>query len=925
MVVEDTLLQPETAPEKQRRPSTAKNDASTAQIQLKAKGFIPIQWYGKCEADKVSRGTYSVAKGHGGMYGLVLDNTFSMAFSKTATFVLLTYPSNSPPQSALHLHTAQGGLTGPSATSLGKNQSPRLGATSSESVDSIPSHYAMGNSGNKGSHGRGPSDSQNTVATHHVGVLQKRRRKRGQGYARRFFSLDFASCTLSYYHNRNSSALRGAIPLGLAAIAADERMREINIDSGAEVWHLKTSSAKDFEEWTRALERASAIARGVEIDDAPSPERVQSRTSGLQITASHEDQEWEQAEAILSRIAGTRDAMRRLYNDMAPEAKKNSNPGLGLPTNSSPMLDDNNDLLGAPSEKKSFWKRRSGLPPTAQSQLVGRSIPSQLAVPAPTTVTTITASGSVTPSFRKSKNQEEIGVHDHVAALLAELDTVVLDFSTLLASSKRRRAPAQIFPSRNSMDSTSTGEFYDAEGGDPDRPQVLMIGRQSEEDTPPSDDDFVSDASSVSSVDEDDVSPNIGHAASLFPQKPKSLDPLPVSKVLKRRKVIPPAKVMPPSLVATLRKNVGKDLSTISMPVSANEPISLLQRVAEQLEYAQILDAAVAQKIPAQRLLHVAAFAISQLSSNRCKERAIRKPFNPMLGETFELVRTEKEVPGGFRLLVEKVSHRPVRTACQADSANWSFGQSSAPTQKFWGKSAELITEGRIRIVLRLPDGTEELYSWSVATVFLRNVVMGEKYVEPVGTMTVANDSTGAKATIEFKAKGMFGGRSEDVQVESYGPDGASTGFSLVGTWTTSLQLLENGKAVREIWHVGDLVDNAPQTYGLTTFAASLNEITEIEKGKLPATDSRLRPDQRAAERGDLDEAEEWKRRLEERQRAKRKEVEERGEVHKPRWFVKVDGGDEGEEVWKLKTGKEGYWEERSRGAFTGVEDIFAA
>jgi hypothetical protein len=296
-----------------------------------------------------------------------------------------------------------------------------------------------------------------------------------------------------------------------------------------------------------------------------------------------------------------------------------------------------------------------------------------------------------------------------------------------------------------------------------------------------------------------------------------------------------------------------------------------------------------------------------------------------MLGETFELVRTEKEVPGGFRLLVEKVSHRPVRTACQAESANWSFGQSSAPTQKFWGKSAELITEGRIRIVLRLPDGTEELYSWSVATVFLRNVVMGEKYVEPVGTMTVANDSTGAKATIEFKAKGMFGGRSEDVQVESYGPDGASTGFSLVGTWTTSLQLLENGKPVREIWHVGDLVDNAPQTYGLTTFAASLYEITEIEKGKLPATDSRLRPDQRAAERGDLDEAEEWKRRLEERQRAKRKEVEERGEVHKPRWFVKVDGGDEGEEVWKLKTGKEGYWEERSRGAFTGVEDIFAA
>ena len=42
------------------------------------------------------------------------------------------------------------------------------------------------------------------------------------------------------------------------------------------------------------------------------------------------------------------------------------------------------------------------------------------------------------------------------------------------------------------------------------------------------------------------------------------------------------------------------------------------------------------------------------------------------------------------------------------------------------------------------------------------------------------------------------------------------------------------------------------------------------------------------------------------------------------RWFTRVEGGDEGEEVWKLKGGKEGYWEERSRGQWTGVEDILA-
>ena len=408
-----------------------------------------------------------------------------------------------------------------------------------------------------------------------------------------------------------------------------------------------------------------------------------------------------------------------------------------------------------------------------------------------------------------------------------------------------------------------------------------------------------------------------------FRFKPKSLDPLPVTVPIKRRKIVPMATVMPPSLIGFFRKNVGKDLSTISMPVSANEPISLMQRMAEQLEYANLLNTAANHKNPFHRLLYVTAFAVSQFSSSRAKERAIRKPFNPMLGETFELVRTDKEVPGGFRLLVEKVSHRPVVMAIQADSASWSLSQTPAPTQKFWGKSAELITDGRVRIALRLPDGSDELYSWNVATVFLRNVVVGEKYVEPVGNMTITNETSSAKATVEFKQKGMFGGRSEEVAIETYNPEGTHTGLGLVGTWTQSLKLVEVGKAIStEVWRVGELVDNAAQTYGLTTFAASLNEITELEKGRLPPTDCRLRPDQRAAEAGDLDTAEIWKARLEEGQRARRKELEERNELHKAKWFVRVDGGDEGEEVWKLKGGKEGYWEARAKGKWEGVEDI---
>ena len=92
-------------------------------------------------------------------------------------------------------------------------------------------------------------------------------------------------------------------------------------------------------------------------------------------------------------------------------------------------------------------------------------------------------------------------------------------------------------------------------------------------------------------------------------------------------------------------------------------------------------------------------------------------------------------------------------------------------------------------------------------------------------------------------------------------------------------------------------------------------------------TDSRLRPDQRALEDGDVDQAEALKARLEEHQRARRRVLEEHGEEWKPRWFNKVSTveaaalGDE--EVWKLKGGKDGYWECRERGEFGELTEVF--
>lgn len=895
---------------------------ATAQDMLAGKGFVPILWQGKCEADKVSLGTYDVQLGQGGMYGLVFDNTFSKQTSKTATFVVLTYPTGAPPRTANHVPNLQFPQAQASQSSLGRLGSPRSDAGPEASVESFHSQADR-------TRAASVSARSDLVGqqTHHVGTLSKRRRKKGQGYARRFFSLDYSTCTLSYYYNRNSSALRGAIPLSLAAVAADERRREISIDSGAEVWHLRAPSDKEFQEWARALEKASRIARdGFETTQSLSEPKLsfdQSVSRSARQPDRSDEFEWQQVEALVSRVVGSRDALRRLTREAAALPKPSASGQYLSPGSAAPGDDGREDYFQSAAEKRPFWKRKSSAPalsPSMATQLTSSSDSTPMAA-------SPNNSQGVIRSKPRGAATAEKSIHDHCEALLSDLDSVVTEFSTLIASSRRRRTVAPTSAgaaSRMSIETTSTtDEFFDAEDA---RSTVVKIdGSGDESPHTEGDEAETREGSSVSSMDEEEPlgADSAGH---LFPSNPKSLAPLPIEKEVQRRTAIPPATVQPPSLIAFVRKNVGKDLSTISMPVSANEPSSLLQKFAEQLEYAQLLDKAARQRSATERLLFVTAFAVSQFSSGRAKERATRKPFNPLLGETYELVRGNKETPGGFRLLVEKVQHRPVRLAMHADSANWTFAQSPAPGQKFWGKSAEITTEGRVRVVLRLADGGDELYSWNIATMFLRNVVMGEKYVEPVGTMHVINDSTGHKANVEFKSKGMFGGRSEDVHVSTFAPNGRDTGSGLVGTWTAGLRTVGPGKAAsEEVWQVGKLVDNATQTYGMTLFAASLNEVTEMEEGMLAPTDSRLRPDQRLAEQGKLDEAEEWKRRLEEAQRARRRTMDESGDEHRPRWFVKAEGSAEGEEVWKIKTGKDGYWEERGRGSWTGVPAIFEA
>ena len=364
------------------------------------------------------------------------------------------------------------------------------------------------------------------------------------------------------------------------------------------------------------------------------------------------------------------------------------------------------------------------------------------------------------------------------------------------------------------------------------------------------------------------------------------------------------------------------------MPVTSNEPTTLLQRLPEDLEYSHLLDLAIATPDSQTKMLYLALFAQSYLSTLRSNKRAVRKSFTPLLGETYECVREDK----GWRFLAEKVNHRPQVFAAHAESEKWSWSFCPSPRQKFWGKSFEMTIEGTVRVVLL---GTEEVITWQKPACYMRNLIAGEKYIEPVGEIIVWNHTSGDKAVVEFKpAKGIWSGRAEQVGITTYTKDG-SVGLRAEGKWTESIQAVPGAE---ELWRVGDLVENEERFGGFPVFTAQLSEVTVVEDGFLPPTDSRLRPDRKLHEFGKMDEAEEIKVRLEEEQRTRRRE----GTEPPVKWFQKVtletegllhqvtscgigsdseEGGEE--EVWRIREGKDGYWSMRKDGNWDGVIQLW--
>uniref|UniRef100_A0A8C1PCD5 Oxysterol-binding protein n=1 Tax=Cyprinus carpio TaxID=7962 RepID=A0A8C1PCD5_CYPCA len=675
-----------------------------------------------------------------------------------------------------------------------------------------------------------------------------------KGYQRRWFVL--SNGLLSYYRTQAEMrhTCRGTINLATANIAVEDSCNFVISNGGTQTYHLKASSEVERQRWITALELAKAKASRMQLESDDSGDDSTPNAAG-QSTGSRN-----------SEVQSTLRTLGSKVEDLSTCNDLIAKHGSALQRSLSEL--EGVQLGGETSEKIRQVTERATL----------FRITSNAMINACRDFMTLAQTHSKRwQKALQSEREQRVRLEETLEQLAKQHNHLERAFrgATVLPSSQSNPAIDSKGPvprKGDASDEDEENEFFDA---CEDVQEFITV---------PADPKYHRSGSNVSGISNelgmDDGTTSLDEQSlASNPESPQSQELVPVRK---RRTRIPDKPNYSLNLWSIMKNCIGKELSKIPMPVNFNEPLSMLQRLSEDLEYYELLDRAAKCQSSLEQMCYVAAFTVSSYSTT---VHRTGKPFNPLLGETFELDRVQES---GYRSLCEQVSHHPPAAAHHAISERgWTLRQEIALASKFRGKYLSIMPLGSIHCIF---EKSTHHYTWKKVTTTVHNIIVGKLWIDQSGEIDVVNHKTGDRCHLKFAPYSYF---SRDVARKVTGvvtdKDGKAH-YVLSGTWDEKMEYSrvmqssrggENGadgrqKTVyqtlkaKELWKKTPLPEGAENMYYFSTLALTLNE---LEEGVAP-TDSRKRPDQRLMEQGRWEEANTEKQRLEEKQRTVRRERE---------------------------------------------------
>ncbi|KAJ5888385.1 Oxysterol-binding protein-like protein OBPa [Penicillium taxi] len=333
----------------------------------------------------------------------------------------------------------------------------------------------------------------------------------------------------------------------------------------------------------------------------------------------------------------------------------------------------------------------------------------------------------------------------------------------------------------------------------------------------------------------------------------------------------------------------GADLSRVVLPTFILEPRSMLERITNFMAHPETLLPMSTIDDPIERFVSVVKF---YLSGWHIKPPGVKKPLNPILGETFTCYWDYPDNTRGY-YISEQTSHHPPKSSYffMAPEHNIRIDGTLKPRSKFLGNSAASMMEG-IAILTLLNHGQDkekgERYILTQPNMYARGILFGKMKYELGDHSYVRCPETGLVADIEFKTKGYFSGTYNAIGGTIKNEKTGEVLFDLSGMWNGEMDI----KDVHT--HHKNVLFDATHAKHTKPLARPTGEQDERESQRLwlPTVKEIIARNHEAA----TDE----KTKIEDRQREEAAKRTAEGVEWTPRLFRAVHGGpggpEEGEE-----------------------------
>ncbi|CAF95054.1 unnamed protein product [Tetraodon nigroviridis] len=238
------------------------------------------------------------------------------------------------------------------------------------------------------------------------------------------------------------------------------------------------------------------------------------------------------------------------------------------------------------------------------------------------------------------------------------------------------------------------------------------------------------------------------------------------------------------SLIWTLLKQVrpGMDLSKVVLPTFILEPRSFLDKLSDYYYHADFLSEAAVEENAFNRMKKVVKWYISGFYK---KPKGLKKPYNPIIGETYRCMWLHQKTNSKTFYIGEQVSHHPPVSAFYVSNRKDGFCLSGSilAKSKFYGNSLSAILDGEARLTF-LNRGED--YVMNMPYAHCKGILYGTMTLELGGQITVACEKTGYSAQLEFKLKPFLGSSDSVNQISGKIKLGKEVLATLEGHWVSS-------------------------------------------------------------------------------------------------------------------------------------------